>query len=138
MIEATTHTNAHVLMTIPGSPPLHSPASAPSMLIFGGLHQEILAETSADTLEASTSPPVHSALTPVSSNQELPQLTPIGSTDGPFEDLHMEPDIQLLEYAKERAVTWDDLKNRLPLFPGEEGGIWQFSTAEQIIRGEWL
>lgn len=52
------------------------------------------------------------------------------------EDLDMEPDMQLLVYAKERAVTWDDLKSRSPLFPGEEGGMWQFSSAEQVIRGE--
>lgn len=99
-----------------------SPASAPSMLGFGGPgpHQESLA----DTLEATNSDPdptswsslsVHpSALTPgFTGHQELPQLTPSlsGSTDG-FEEPYMESgsDIQFLDYAKERAVTWDDLK----------------------------
>jgi hypothetical protein len=52
-------------------------------------------------------------------------------------DMSAQADPQLLEYVKERAVTWDDLKTRPPLFPGEDGGNWQFSSAEQIIRGEW-
>jgi len=43
-------------------------------------------------------------------------------------------DPQLIEYTKEQAVTWEDLKTRPPLFPGEDGGIWQFSTAEEVIR----
>jgi hypothetical protein len=43
-------------------------------------------------------------------------------------------DPQLIEYTKERAVTWEDLKTRPPLFPGEGGGTWQFSNAEEVIR----
>jgi hypothetical protein len=40
-------------------------------------------------------------------------------------------------YMKERAVTWDELKTR-PLVSSSEGdGVWRFSSAEQIIRGEW-
>lgn len=76
---------------------------------------------------------------------ELPRLTPnsSASTESASEDTDIDPDVrveadlQLLEYIKERAVTWEDLKNRPPLFPGVEGGTWQFSSAEQIIRGEW-
>jgi len=52
-------------------------------------------------------------------------------------DWDVRPDPQLLEYVRERAVTWEDLKNRPLLFPGEGGGSWQFSSAEQVIRGEW-
>ncbi len=56
------------------------------------------------------------------------------------EDTEVDPDItdqQLLEYIKEPAVTWEDLKTRPPFFPGVGGGTWQFSCVEQIIRGEW-
>jgi hypothetical protein len=73
-----------------------------------------------------------------------PTSSSFARTDGASEDteadpdLHNETDLQLLEYAKERAMSWEDLKNRPPLFPGEEGGTWQFYCAEQIIRREWL
>jgi hypothetical protein len=38
-------------------------------------------------------------------------------------DMYSQADPQLLEYVKERAVTWDDLKTRPPLFPGDDGGL---------------
>jgi len=112
--QPNTHPSAHVLATVPSSPPLHPSTSAP-VTSYGHDHLEV------------------PGLTPSSS----------GSTDGASEDTEVDPDLhagtdlQLLEYVKERAMSWEDLKNRQPLFPGEEGGTWQFSSAEQIIRGEW-
>jgi len=53
------------------------------------------------------------------------------------ENTETHPDLmdpQLIEYAKERAVTWEDVKTRPRLFPGVDGGTWQFSTAEEVIR----
>jgi len=69
---------------------------------------------------------------------EMPELTPSSSANTmASEDTEIDPDLmdpQLIEYAKERAVTWEDLKTRPPLFPGEDGGTWQFSNAEDVIR----
>ena len=69
---------------------------------------------------------------------DLPFASANGASEDPKTDpdLHPGTDPQLLEYVNERAMT-RDLKNRPPLFPGEEGGTWLFSSAEQIIRGEW-
>lgn len=108
-ITSSIHPSAYVLATISSSPPSSHPSTSVLTATYG------------------ISPPL-----------ELPQLTPSSSEDGDANpDLYAETDLQLLEYAKERAVTWEDLKNRQPLFPGEEGRTWQFSSAEQIIRGEW-
>ncbi|KAF5376272.1 hypothetical protein D9615_008557 [Tricholomella constricta] len=116
MEEPNNYPSAHVLPTIPRSPPpSHPSASAPSMQDSFDLHPEV------------------PGLTPSSS----------ASTIGVSDDTEVDPDmyggtdLQLLEYAKEPPMTWEDLKNRPPLFPGEEGGDWQFCSAEQIIRGEW-
>jgi hypothetical protein len=49
-------------------------------------------------------------------------------------DLHAGADVQSMEYAKERSITWEDLKNRPPLFGGEELGPWRFSSADDICR----
>jgi hypothetical protein len=45
------------------------------------------------------------------------------------EDTEAPTDPQLLEYIKERAVTWEDLKSRPPIFPGD----WQFSSGRLAI-----
>jgi hypothetical protein len=58
---------------------------------------------------------------------EVLELTPSSSasTDGASGDTEVDPDLhagtdpQLLKYVKERAMTWEDLRNRPPLFPGE-------------------
>jgi hypothetical protein len=102
--------STHVLSTIPSSPPPSHPfTSAPPRQSSFGFHLE------------------------------MPGLTPSSSasTMDASEDAEAPTDPQLLEYIKERAVTWEDLKSRPPIFPGEDGGDWQFSSAEQIIRGEW-
>jgi hypothetical protein len=53
-------------------------------------------------------------------------------------DLYAGADIQLMEYAKERSITWEDLKNRPPLFGGEEQGPWRFASADDICRSKRL
>jgi hypothetical protein len=50
------------------------------------------------------------------------------------DDEYAEADIQLAEYEKERSITWEDLKNRPPLFGGEELGPWRFFSADDICR----
>jgi hypothetical protein len=43
-------------------------------------------------------------------------------------------DTQLMEYAKERSITWEDLKNRPPVFGGQDVGHWRFASADDICR----
>lgn len=77
----------------------------------------------------SSSPPLENAPAPSVSFAKvglMPGLTP-------KVDLYAR-DIQLLEYAKERSVTWEDLKNRPLLFGGEEVGPWRFASADDICR----
>jgi hypothetical protein len=77
---------------------------------------------------------------------DVPGLTPSSSasTDLTSEaheggvDLYTGADMQSLEYAKEPAMTWEDLKTRPPLFGGEGAGTWRFASADQICHGEWL
>ena len=59
-------------------------------------------------------------------------------TEGADVDLYAGADIQLAEYAKERSITWEDLKNRPPLFGSEELGLWRFSSADDICRSKQL
>ncbi len=73
----------------------------------------------------------------------MPGLTP--SSSASIDDLsqtedaeYAGADIQLAEYAKERSVTWEDLKNRPPLFAGEELGPWRFASADDICRSRQL
>ena len=105
--------SSRVLPTIPSSPPPSHPTTSAPPIPFG-----------------------------FDRHLEMPGLTPSSSAstlDAP-EDTEIDTDItdpQLLEYIKERPVTWEDLKTRPLLFPGEDGGTWQFSSAEQIIRGQW-
>jgi hypothetical protein len=47
-------------------------------------------------------------------------------------------DIQLAEYAKEPSITWEDLKNRPPVFGGMDQGPWRFASAEDICRSKGL
>lgn len=49
-------------------------------------------------------------------------------------DLHAGGDMQLMEYAKERSVTWEELKKRPPLFGGEAPGASRFASANDICR----
>ena len=102
------HPSAHILPTIPSSQPLsHPTTSVPTSFGFGR-------------------------------HLEMPGLTPSSSASTmASEDTETDPDLmdpQLIEYTKEQAVTWEDLKTRPRLFPGEDGGTWQFSTAEEVIR----
>jgi hypothetical protein len=133
--QANTHPSSHVLATIPSSPPpLHPSASAPSMGHSFNLHTEVPGLTprsSANTVDVDLHPEG------VGLAPSLSTTTLDASKDTVNPDMYAQADPQLLEYVKERAVTWDDLKTRPPLFPGEDGGDWQFSSAEQIIRGEW-
>ena len=57
-----------------------------------------------------------------------------GQTEGPDLKLYPERDLQLIEYAKERSITWEDLKTRPPLFGGEEQGFWRFASADDVCR----
>ena len=77
----------------------------------------------------------------------MPGLTPGSSafTDHlpQTEDADVGPyagDVQLAEYAKEPSVTWEDLKNRPPLFGGVDQGPWRFASADDICRdrSKWL
>lgn len=70
---------------------------------------------------------ISSASTDVSSQREDPDV-----------DLYAGADMQLMEYAKERSITWEDLKNRPPLFGGEELGPWRFASADDICRSRGL
>lgn len=47
-------------------------------------------------------------------------------------------DTQLMEYAKERSVTWEELKNRPPLFGGVDVGPWRFASANDRCRRRWF
>ena len=77
---------------------------------------------SARTLSANpSSPPLVDEPTPFTSFANVgptPSLTPNSSTvaDASFQpddvDLHPRADIQLIEYAKEPSVTWEDLKKQ--------------------------
>jgi len=76
----------------------------------------------------------------------MPGLTPSSSastdvlsqTEDADVNLYARADIELMEYAKERSVTWEDLKNRPPLFGGEEQGPWRFASADDICRSKRL
>jgi hypothetical protein len=73
----------------------------------------------------------------------MPGLTPSSSasTDDlsqTEDDEYAGADIQLAEYAKERSITWEDLKNRPPLFGGEDLGPWRFASADDICRSRQL
>jgi hypothetical protein len=110
--QPNSHPNARILPSIPSSPP---PATAPVHLMSG----------------ANDAPP---NLTPSSSAS-----TDISSqAEGPDLELYPERDLQLIEYAKERSMTWEDLNNRPPLFGGEEQGFWRFASADDICRSKRL
>jgi len=106
--------NARVSTGIPGSPPLVNTAPAPSISFAKD-----------DPMPGPT--PNASASTNVSSQTEDADI-----------DLYARADIQLVEYAKERSVTWEDLKNRPPLFGGEELGPWRFASVDDICRSRQL
>jgi len=128
--QSNTHLSSHVLPTNPSSPLRHS-ASAPSMGHPFSLHTEVPGLAPANTVDVDLHPEG------VELAPSLSTTTLDASKDTVDPDMYAQADPQLLEYVKERPVTWDDLKTRPPLFPGEDGGDWQFSSAEQIIRGEW-
>ncbi len=134
--QPNTHPGSHVLPTIPSSPPLlHPSSSAPSMGHRFDLHPEVpelTPSSSARTVDGD----LHPGGLELSRSSSTTTLDASEDT-GVDPDMDAQEDLQLLEYAKERAMTWDDLKTRPPLFPGQDGGTWQFSSAEQIIRGEW-
>lgn len=46
----------------------------------------------------------------------------LSQTEDSDVNLYAGADIQLMDYAKEREITWEDLKNRPLLFGGEEQG----------------
>jgi len=105
--------SARVLSTIPGSPELTNTAPAYSNSF-------------------AKDDPVP-GLTPSSSTS-----TNISSqTEDAGSNLPPGADVQLMEYAKEPSVgTWEDLKNRPPLFGGEEQGPWRFASADDICRSK--
>ncbi|KAF7974382.1 hypothetical protein HWV62_12360 [Athelia sp. TMB] len=82
--------------------------------------------------------PVHSAS--LAEDGPIPGLTPSSSTStvdsSKMEgaDLYAGADTQLVEYAKEKSTTWEDLKNRPPLFGGEELGLWRVAAISAPSR----
>jgi len=73
----------------------------------------------------------------------MPGITPaftdvLSQTEDADVNLYARTDIELMEYAKEPSVTWEDLKNRPPLFGGEELGPWRFASADDICRSRRL
>jgi hypothetical protein len=76
----------------------------------------------------------------------MPGLTPSSSastnvlsqTEDADINLYAGADIELMEYAKEWSVTWEDLKNKLLLFGGEEQGPWRFASVDDICRSKHL
>jgi len=110
--QPNSHPNARILTSIPSSPP---PATAP------GHFMSPVNESSPDlTLSSSTS-------TDISCQADRPDF-----------QLYPENDSQLMEYVKERSITWEDLKTRPPLVGGEEQGFWRFSSAEDVCRSKRL
>jgi hypothetical protein len=110
--QPNSHPNARILTSIPSSPPL---ATAP-------VHFMSVANDGPPDLTPSSS-----ASTDISSQ-----------TEGPDLELYPEGDLQLIEYAKERSITWEDLKTRPPLFGGEEQGFWRFASADDVCRSKRL
>jgi len=103
------YSTTRVLPTVPGSPSL----------------------LAANQFQTTYSPSIH----------QVPGLTPSSSTStnadsdaSGFDCAYTEADSQLLGYAKEPAMSWEDLKNRLPLVAGEQVGSYRFATAEEICR----
>lgn len=106
--------SAYILTTIPSSPPPMNTAPAHSISFAKD-----------DLMPGLT--PSSSASTDVLSQTEDADV-----------NLYARADIELMEYAKERSVTWEDLKNRPPLFGGEEQGPWRFASADDICRSKRL
>jgi hypothetical protein len=110
--QPNTQPSTHILTAIPSSPPPINTAPAHSILF--------------------------------AKNDPIPGLTPssladvLSQTEDADINLYAGADIQLMEYAKERSITWEDLKNRPPLFGGEEQGPWHFASADDICRSKWL
>ena len=110
--QPNSHPNARILTSIPSSPP---PATAPVHFMS-------------------------------SANDGPPDLTPTASAstdiscqnEGPDLKLYPEEDLQLMDCAKERSITWEDLKTRLPLFGGEDKGFWRFASADDVCRSKRL
>jgi len=79
------------------------------------------------------------------SGSDVPGLTPSSSastdisstTSDTLEvDLYAGADPQSLEYAKEHAMTWEELRSRPPLFGGEEVGKYRFASVDEICRSK--
>jgi hypothetical protein len=62
----------------------------------------------------------------------------LSQTEDADDNLYAGADIQLMEYTKERSITWEDLKNRPALFGGEDQGPWRFASADDICRSKRL
>jgi hypothetical protein len=119
--------------------PVQFPASIVSMIEQPDSHPSAHLST---TITPTSLPSASAPFTSYGSDLR-PEAPSSASTDGASEDTEVDPelydgtDVLLLEYAKERAISWNDLKNRQPLYPGEEGGTYRFASAEQIIRGDY-
>jgi len=76
---------------------------------------------------------------------DIPALIPSSSMSTITSDVESSPvcnepqahDAELEAYSKEPGVTWQDIKYRPRLTSGDVNSIWRFSTAEDIIRGEY-
>ena len=109
--QPNTQPKARILPAVPGSPPSTNAAPVPFMSF--------------------------------TKDGPMPGLSPsiLAPTDDGFQaynDLYAGADPQLVEYAKEQSVTWEDLNTRPPLFGGEEQGPWRFASADDIIRAKQL
>jgi hypothetical protein len=45
------------------------------------------------------------------------------------------PDDEFQAYAKEPAITWEDIETRPRQYSTETLGLWRFSSANDIING---
>jgi hypothetical protein len=115
MLESHIHPSARVLSSIPSSPPM-----APTHFTAFGLDGP---------------------------GSDVPHLTPSSSTstnvtsvssDSPEvdADFYIGADVKLLEYAREEAVTWEDLRTRPPLFGGEDVGKYRYASVDEICRSK--
>jgi hypothetical protein len=110
-----------VFPTIPGSPSLSSAQQ----------HTTSFAQHTASLAPDSQEPNVPgSTLSLSTSTNASSDASGFDQVDSAYENA----DPQLLDYAREPAMSWENLKNRPPLFPGVQVDSGRFETAEDVCR----
>ncbi|KAF5386652.1 hypothetical protein D9615_001953 [Tricholomella constricta] len=112
------HPSAPVLPAVPSSTPPMNPLPTQTNR---GFMSNITASSSVETRGSPPGP------TPIESDVS-------SQTEHTSDDLYVGEDVQLMEYAEEQPVTWEELQNRPRLFGGDEVGPWRFASADDICR----